>query len=379
MGRGHSVIFFGWFVMAFLIAAAPFARADEDEEGEEVGKLEFHGYGEVHYNNPRIDTMSGGAGNELDFHRFVLGWEYAFTEKLRFEGEIDHEHAAQELELEEAYLEYDVTTTFSLRGGTVLIPVGPLNEFHEPPRYYSVERPYVERYIIPTTWQENGAGFVGQAKQGHVSYRAYVVAGLDATQITTLGGLHDVSSKGAESKADDLAGTGRVEIRGITRGLTLSGSGYFGGADQRTPGLGKVTLTVLSGDLRYQRASFDLRGVYDRIRLDGADRVSALVGETIGQVMRGWYAEAAYDLLGRARAEGQGHSLRLFARHEEFDTTREAPAGFVPDPAADRKVTTGGLAYYPVDRVALKADLEHWRDGTGEKLNRVNLGAAFMF
>ena len=377
MRRRREVGFLGLWILATLVAAAPVARA-EDDEGEEVGKLEFHGYGEVHYNNPKIDTMSPGAGNELDFHRFVLGWEYPFTERLRFEGEIDHEHAAQELELEEAYLEYDVTSTFSVRGGTVLIPVGPRNEFHEPPLYYSVERPYVERYVIPTTWQENGAGFAGQASQGHVSYRAYVVAGLDATKITALGGLHDVSSKGAESKADDLAGTGRVELRGLARGLTLSASGYFGGADQRTPGLGKVTMTILSGDVLYRWAGFDLRGVYDRVRIGGADRVSAFVGQTVGEIMEGWYAEAAYDLLGRDRAEG-GHSLRVFARREEFDTNKEAPTGFTADPAADRNVTTGGLAYYPVEKVALKADLEHWRDGTGATLNRVNLGAAFMF
>jgi hypothetical protein len=205
------------------------------------------------------------------------------------------------------------------------------------------------------------------------------VAGLDATKMTSLGGLHDVSSKGAESKADDLAGTGRVELRGLTPGLTLSGSGYFGGADQRTPGLGKVTLTILSGDVRYRRGGFDLRGVYDRVRIGGADRVSALVGQTIGEAMQGWYAEAAYDLLRRDRAQSSGHSLRVFARHEQLDTNQEAPTGFLADPAADRKVTTGGLAYDPIEKIALKADLEHWKDGAGQKLNRANLGMAFMF
>ena len=361
-----------------LVSVASVALAEEDED-DQVGRLEFHGYGEMHYNNPKIDAMSAGTGNELDFHRFVLGWEYAFREDLRFEGEIDHEHAAQELELEEAYLEYDLTPTLSVRGGTLLIPVGPLNEFHEPPLYYSVERPYVERYIIPTTWQENGAGFAGQASQGHVSYRAYIVAGMDATKITALGGLHDVSSKGAESKADDLAGTGRVEIRGLTRGLTLSGSGYFGGADQRTPGLGKVTLTILSGDLRYRRAGLDLRAAYDRVRLGGADRVSSFVGETIGKVMQGWYAEAAYDLLRRDRAPSGGRSLQLFVRHEDLDTNKEAPTGFAANPASDREITTGGIAFYPIEKVALKTDLEHWNDGTGAQLNRFNLGLAFMF
>ncbi len=357
----------------------PTVRAESAEADDpEPGKLQFHGYGEIHYNNPKIDAMSSGAGNELDFHRFVLGWEYEFTEDLRVEAEVDYEHAAQELELEEAFLEYDLRPALALRVGTLLMPVGPLNEFHEPPLIYSVERPYVERYIIPTTWQENGAGIAGQAREGRLSYRAYVTAGLDATKITSLGGLHDVSSKGSESKADDLAGVGRVEFS-PARGLTVAGSGYYGGADQRTPGLGKVTISILNADVRFRRAGFDLRGVYDRVRLDGADRVSALVGETVGEVMQGWYAEAAYDVLRRDRAEGAGRSLVFFGRHERFDTNEEVPAALQRDPAADRKVTSAGVAYYPIEKVAFKADFEHWKDGADAKLNRVNLGAAFMF
>jgi hypothetical protein len=241
-----------------------------------------------------------------------------------------------------------------------------------------VERPYVERYIIPTTWQENGVGVAGQLREGKVSYRAYLTAGLDAARMTSLGGLHDVSSKGSESKADDLAGVGRVEFL-PARGFTIAGSGYYGGADQRTPGLGKVTLTVQDVDARFRRFGFDLRGMAVRVETDGAGRVSAFVGETIGEVMQGWYAEAGYDLLRRDRQEEGGRSLVVFGRHEDFDTNKEAPGGFVRDPAADRRVTTAGLAYYPIERVAFKTDYEHWKDGSGAKLNRVNLGAAFMF
>jgi hypothetical protein len=346
------------------------------EEGE-TGRVQFHGYGEMHYNNPNIDTMSPGGGNVLDFHRFVLGWEYEFSDKVRVAAEIDYEHAARELELEEAYIEYDLSPTLALRVGSLLMPVGPLNEFHEPPLYYSVERPYVERFIVPTTWQENGAGFAGQAWRGKASYRAYVTAGLDATKITSLGGLHDVSSKGSESKADDLAGVGRVEVA-PARGLTLAGSAYYGGADQRTPGLGKVTVTLLGADGRYRRAGFDLRGSYARLALDGADSVSAYVGETVGSVMQGFYFEAAYDVLRRDRTGGS-RSLVLFGRHEDFDTNEEIPTGFIRNPAAERAVSTAGVSYYPIEKVAFKADLEHWKDGADRKLNRVNLGAAFMF
>jgi len=361
--------------LALSISQAPFARAEEDDA---LGKLQFHGYGEFHYNNPKLDTMSSGAGNVIDAHRFVLGWEYEFTENLRVEAELDYEHAAKELELEEAYLEYDLLPALSLRVGTLLMPVGPLNETHEPPLYYSVERPYVERYIIPTTWQENGLGVAGQLREGKVSYRAYLTAGLDAARMTSLGGLHDVSSKGSESKADDLAGAGRVEFL-PARGFTIAGSGYYGGADQRTPGLGKVTLAIQEVDARFRRYGLDLRFAGVQVSLDRADRVSALVGDTIGRVMLGAYVEAAYDVLRRDRAEEGGRSLVFFVRREGFDTNFEVPAGFPRNLAADRRVTTGGMAYYPIERVAFKTDYEHWKDGSGAKLNRVNLGAAFMF
>lgn len=361
------------FIFSLSSPALP-ARADEVE----TGRIEFHGYGEVHYNNPQTGTMSSGAGNEIDFHRFVLGLEYEFTPKARVEAEVDFEHAASELELEEAFIEYDLAPAVSFRAGSLLMPVGPLNELHEPPVYYSVERPYVQRYIIPTTWQENGAGIAGQAGLGRVSYRAYVAAGLDATRMTALGGLHDVSSKGAESKADDLAGAARIEWF-PARGLSLGASGYFGGADQRTPGLGSVTLGIAAADARYRRGGLDLRGVFVRTALDGADSVSAFVGETVGKVMQGWYLEAAYDLLRRGAAEGSSRSLVAFIRHEDFDTLREAPTGFARDPAARRTVTSGGLSFYPIEKIAFKADTEHWEDDAGADLNRVNLGAAFMF
>ncbi len=363
-----------------ISALVVFARAlpAQAERGGEPAPLQFHGYGEVHYNNPRIGTMSSGDGNEIDYHRFVLGWEYEFTGDLRMDAEVDYEHAAREIELEYAYLEYDLLPALALRVGSLLMPVGPLNEFHEPPLFYSVERPYVERTIIPTTWQENGVGFAGQAREGKWAYRVYATAGMDATNITALEGLHDVSSKGSESKADDLAGVGRLEFA-PSRGLMLAGSAYYGGADQRTPGLGEVTVTLWSADARFRRAGFDLRGVFSRVLLDGADRVSAFVGETVGEAMQGWYAEAAYDFLRRDRAERAGKGLVLFGRHEEFDTQEEVPTGLPRDPAAERKVTTGGIAYYPIDKVAFKADIEHWEDGTDAKLNRANLGAAFMF
>ena len=43
--------------------------------------------------------------------------------------------------------------------------MGFINQIHEPPFYFGVNRPEVERFIIPATWRENGVGLFGRANQ----------------------------------------------------------------------------------------------------------------------------------------------------------------------------------------------------------------------
>lgn len=361
---------------ALLVAMPATQSLAQDEPSE--SRLSFHGYGEVHYNNPETGTMDDDAPARADVHRFVLGWTYEFTPTLRLDAEVDYEHAARELELEYAHLDFDLSPTLSIRAGSLLMPVGPLNEFHEPPVFYSVERPYVQNTIIPTTWQENGVGLVGRAAEGSLGYRAYLVTGLDADGFGAMSGIRGGRTHASEALAEDLAGVARLEYA-TTVGLSVGASGYYGGADHGRAGFGDVSVAILSADARYRRFGFDLRGVYARVNVDGADSVSAMTGEDVGEAMQGFYAEAAYDLLRRDRAPDRQRALFLFARFERFDTNEEMPEGIPADPAADRKVMTAGVAFQPIDKIALKADFEHWEDGADDELDRFNLGAAFMF
>jgi hypothetical protein len=361
------------------LAEEPAATAESDSaEAAEVGKVEFHGYGDFQYNNPKPETMSRGAANQIDLRAIELAWEYGWTPALRAEVEVEFEHAGEDIELEEAMLEYDLAHDLSLRAGALVMPVGRLNEAHDPTLYYSVLRPYVEQIVIPTTWQEGGAGIAGGEAGDRFQYRAYVTEGLDATGFSSLYGIRDGVTHSEESKASDLAGAGRIVV-GPARGLSLGASGYYGGADQRTPGLGKVSVTLLDADARFQRGGADLRGAFVWTSIDGADRVSTLLGQTVGRRILGSYLEAAYEVLGRGRALPGGRALYVFARAERIDTNNSVPAGFRLDPAADRRILTGGISYYPVDRVAFKADLEHWSDDADATLDRFNLAACYLF
>lgn len=348
------------------------------EEEEKTLPWRLHGYGELHFNHPQIGAMSQSAGDEIDIHRWVIGLAYEFSDRIRMDMELDFEHAFKEPEFEYGFLEFDLKPGLSARVGSLLMPVGPLNETHEPPLFYSVERPYLERYIIPTTWQENGAGLVGRFMQGKLAFRAYAAAGLDASKMTALGGLHDVSSKGAESKAEDWAGVGRLEYSPV-KYLTLSASAYGGGADQSNPALGYTFLKIWETDAKFRYEGFELGGCFVRTELIGAEQASNLTGETIGRAMQGGYAEAAYRFKKLFFPKDSPADLALFARYERFNTNQEAPTGYAADPRALRRIWATGLAFYPLSSVVLKVDGEFWKDGAEDTVERLNVGAAFMF
>jgi len=370
--------FAGVAVAAAVLAGFTHAElACAEGDAPEDNRLEIHGYGEVHYNNPQVDSMDKNAPAEVDVHRMVLGWEYEFTPALRMSAEVDFEHSATEIELEYLQVEYDVAPTMSLRAGNLLMPVGPLNEFHEPPTYHSVERPYLETYVLPTTWQDIGAGFVGRTSNGALAYRAYVVAGLDALGFTTSSGIREGRQHGAEATAEDLAMVGRLEIA-TKGGLTLGTSGYYGGADQGTPGLGSVTVGLVEGDIRFRHEALDLRGEAAGIAVVNSDSVSIAVGESVGSRIWGVNGEAALNLI-HGRSQVDGRALWLFSRYERFDTNGETAAGIDRDPTADRTVVTCGVSYHPVREVAFKTDVEFWKNGADQDLTRFNVGAAFQF
>ena len=107
---------------------------------------------------------------------------HQFSDRIRFVSELELEHAfvegleeSGELELEQAYVDFLLSRRFNVRAGMLLMPVGIINERHEPPVYYGVERPFVDTVIIPTTWFEVGAGVHGEVGRGW-RYRAYLTS-----------------------------------------------------------------------------------------------------------------------------------------------------------------------------------------------------------
>lgn len=307
-----------------------FAIADSSISDTSIG-----GYGELHYNQFNADS---GDSEEIDFHRFVLFFGHQFTDNIRFFSEFELEHSLSgdgkpgEVELEQAYVEYALNNDIHARTGLFLLPLGILNETHEPPTFYGVERNSVENIIIPSTWWEAGAGIRGNLAGG-LSYDASLHSGL---AIPTTGGsafrVRSGRQKVAEANASDPAATFRLRYTGVP-GLELAASYQYQWDPSQISGDGLDSGQLFSAHAIYQRERFGLRALYGSWHFDG-DAVEAANADE----QSGWYIEPNFRL-----SEKWG----VYARYEDLDAAREQ------DQFTQSEF---GFNFWPTDGVVLKMD-----------------------
>lgn len=349
------------------------------------------GYGEALYQNFDSRTDAGTRADEsdtLDLVRAVLYFGYKFDKGIVLNSEIEYEHATTgegdeergEVSVEFAYLDFPLGRAWGIRAGQMLVPVGFINELHEPPIYLGARRPDVEQSIIPTTWREVGAGVYGES--GPFSWRAYVQAGLNASEFTAEG-IREGRQGGSQSRAEDLAVTGRLDWT-VTPGLLAGVSGFAGNAGQglETPSGRRIRARTTLFDVHadWKARGWQARALYTRGHVGDVaelDQVLGLTGtESIGTNQHGWYAEAGYDLL---RASDSGASLIPYARYERYGTQDEVPTGFQRDPALRVRLQTLGVAYKPIPNVVIKADYQNYRNDARTGVDRFNLALGYLF
>ena len=368
-----------FFVLLLFCLPGEVSAQTADEDVPSTGPLS--GYMDFHFNK------ADGEAGVLDFHRFVLVLSHSFSSRLRFVGELELEHAfvegleqAGELELEQAYVDFLLSRPLNVRAGMVLVPIGIINERHEPPVFNGVERPFVETFIVPTTWFEVGAGIHGEIGRG-LRYRAYTLAPLNAAEFSAEEGIRGGRQKGSESNVRNVAFAGRVEYR-PSRGLTLGASAWGGDASFALPRL-DTSVKIGEVDARYRRNRLEIRGLYAQVAVSDAaalnDALARLSGVSpnVARSLRGFYTEAAYRVWNRSSPR----DLVAFARYENFDTQHRMPDGLVPLKEFDRDAWVIGLTHYADPDVAVKVDYVWLRNQSGLLPARhlVNVGLGWWF
>jgi len=328
------------------------------------GKTSIGGYGELHYNN--LENGDGSKDKEIDLHRFVLFFGHEFNERTRFVGELEVEHGGVEadgsplggeVEVEQAYVEFDINDEFSAKGGVFLLPVGIINETHEPPTFYGVERNPVENVIIPATWWAGGASVSGNFANG-ISADFAVHSGL---KVPTTGSsafrIRSGRQKISNADANDLAMTGRVKYTGVP-GLELSASLNYQSDITQASGDGADDATLLQAHAIWNRGPFTAKALYASWNIDG-DAVKAADGDK----QDGYYVEGSYKLT---------KDFGIFARYNDVDGIR------VQDEFEQIDV---GFNWWPHEDVVVKVDYvdrENNNDGDRD-LDGFNVGIGYQF
>jgi hypothetical protein len=358
-----------------------------------------------------VNALRRGSNGRFDVHanveRVVLFVAHPITDDIRVYTEFEWENALAcssclgSAEVEQAYVQWRLAgDLFALRVGLLLVPMGIINQWHEPPVFHGVERPMVDQLIIPTTWRELGVGFVGNWQQ-LLRYELYVTTSLNplrtqSTQGLTETGIGGATTLGSLAAARAFAVSGRAEVEpwlGVIAGASffLSNIGpngdYFDADHQRR----HITLPVLGYalDARMRRAGFEARALWAQFFLPNSDALVTAFdqnggplfppmagGGTVPERIQGGYVELAYNVLALTQLS---HELLGFVRLEYYNTQAAVPAGYTANAELDVREITMGITYRPITQLVFKTDVQLRDRQLGYDELQYNLGFGYMF
>lgn len=324
-------------------------------------KVHIGGYGELLYHN--LD-VNGADDIQLNFRRFVLFFGYDFNDKTRFVSELEIENTVVSasnrgaVELEQAYLEFDLTDSVSLKTGIILMPIGIISETHEPTTFYGANRPIIETTIIPTTWFSGGVA-LNQHFENGISYDIFISEGLktDDPNVSVNNDPFDIKAgkqKTSFADAHDLALTGRIKYSG-TAGLELAAyAQYQPDLDQSAINSYADSATLFGGHGIYQLGDFKAIALYAIWTLEGD------AAKTAGKDKQdGGYVELSY----RPWAE-----LGFFVRQSAWSQEK----------SIDQTQTDAGFNYWPEENIVFKFDIQSQNADAGNA-DGFNLGMGYQF
>ena len=393
-------------VPAPVVAAAP-APAPAPTSGISPN-LGLWGYGEIYYTNPTHDHSLATA----DLARAVFGIGYKFDEGTSFNSEFEVEHAVAsaddsgEFEVEQFYIDRQLTDSINARIGLYLMPVGLINEHHEPTAFYGVQRNFVETLIIPSTWREGGLGLHGTSDLG-LTWDAGVTTGLNLSgwnpmiedpQYRTALDLINSDSAPMQATHQELQD---ANVQHLQEYAALNYTGIPGLLLGGFVSTGKMALPVVPANLPQTRATLwevhgrwtpgnaDISAMYAHgtfsntatYNLDNAGASNPLPSSFLG-----YYVQGAYKVW-----ESGGYKLSPFVRWEHYDMGASyagiapgfspVPAGLASDgkawPQPHDRVWTAGANFYLNPNVVLKADYQRFTTNTD--LTRLDLGLGIAF
>jgi hypothetical protein len=387
-------------ILAAFLFAGVYALAQPTDNVNAAGrllnnmgnnKLVIGSYGQIDYNQAiKSGTHQNG---KLDVHRLVMLFGYQFNERTQVVTELEFEHV-KEVYVEQAFVSYKISNGLNFRGGLMLIPMGIVNEYHEPTTYNGVERPNVDSYIVPTTWREIGLGISGNLANSPLAYQLYVVNGFngysgDQGKLGGAKGLRGGRQKGAESYISSPNLSGKLSYYGLP-GLKLGLSAYLGKTQSElyhnldksnevaktTADSSTVGVNMIGLDYRLNKGAFHSRGQLIFNQLSNTQQYNEFTGNELGSSMIGAYVELAYDLF--KKNASIKNELTPFVRYEYYDTHAKTD-GIEKNGNYQVSEIIAGLGYRVADGVVFKTDIQVRNPQVGDQQTILNMGIGYWF
>ena len=348
------------------------------------------GYAELNWAN-----FDGDKKDEFDVQRFIIFLGHSFSDKTRMMSEIEFEHAqvkggedGGEVAMEQAYIEHTIKDGLNMRGGLQIVPIGLINEYHEPPVFYGMERNNIETKIIPSTWREIGFGLNGKT-MGGLEYFLGTTTTPDASKFTNSSassGFKKMRVSGKQVTANDMGYYVGFNYKGIP-GLKWGGTIWTGNTAQNGQGKGDdeellanvdAPLTIWDLHAQYDANDWKLSALYaagtlgDTAAINASASIAAGSDDAAPEEFSGWYVEAGYKgfMVG-------DYNVQPFARYADYNTQESVATGFITNPNNADTVLTYGISWYLEPGVVLK--LDHMDFDVNGGNDATNIGIGWMF
>ncbi|GAC1334193.1 MAG: hypothetical protein NVSMB26_16530 [Beijerinckiaceae bacterium] len=377
-----------------------------------VQGLTLGAYGEVKFGRRQNPLAGGQWQNGFDAARLVLLPTFAITNNIIFNAEIEFEHAGSGFdaddklhgtaEIEQMFVDFKISPYFNWRApGIDLVPIGYINQHHEPTQFYSVDRPELYQNIIPSTWKAPATGFYGRLAEG-LSYQVQLSHSLedfgddfskrtDANTVIPFDPLNPVGyAPGIDGRGglafaraplgdfrqlnNTYALAGRLDFApAFFPGFAGSVSGYYSPnvtprrafGDLGNP-LTHTSVAMFDAEFRYRLpdTGLELRGEYVQTSIGDPSMLRANNDSdptnNVGKRMYGYSAEIAYHFpLGEFI--GSSWEAVPFYRYTRENLQSGGFAGTdvnMPTGAGHLQFHTVGIAVFPSPKVVLKVNYQ---------------------
>ncbi|HWN52623.1 MAG TPA: hypothetical protein VNO18_22855 [Xanthobacteraceae bacterium] len=396
-----------------------------------VTGMSIGAYGEMAFGLQQNPAAGGQWQNGFDARRLVLLPTYLITPNIIFNAEIEFEHAGSGFdsddklhgtaEIEQIWIDFKIIDQFNWRApGIDLIPIGYINEHHEPTGFYSVKRPELYNGLIPSTWKAPATSIYGRLADG-LTYTVQASSSLEdfggdfatRTDANTVppfpagyaAGINGVDALGFalpvrgdfRQLSNDIAIAGQLSYSPPpVPGFNGSVSAYYtpnttprgAYADTGMP-LGRSSLTMFDAEFRYRvpDTGFEARGEYVFVSFGNPANLRANNDtdptNNVGKTMYGYSGEIAYHLpLGNIMSTDW--EAVPFYRYTFQNTQTGGFAGAdlnMPTGAGQTQFHNVGIAVFPSPQVVLKATWQKVinRDPAGANSDSVLGGVGFFF